>query len=471
MRAMAMETRIRPSLETVRYTRVRIAVIKGPDLGLTIERAGTTIKIGTSEDSDLQLQDDTVSREHCEIALDERGFRIVDRGSTNGVRVQGLRVYDIASAAPLELALGESVLAVTPLAEVEPRERVNTAHFDELLGHSPRMRELFAILARVAATDLSVLIEGETGTGKELVARSIHRSSPRADKPFRVFDCSVASNNLIESDLFGHEKGAFTSADKARTGALEEADGGTLFLDELGELPLEMQQKLLRCLQEGEFRRLGGRKVLKTDVRLIAATNRNLHAEVAAGRFRQDLYYRVEGITVHLPALRERIEDLPLLVDHFLSQSGFAPGSAQLPPNALEMFRAHRWPGNVRELRNVVRRMVLLPDMPFRVDPSQAQPVTGSRGSQLEQRVVQPLAACWTADPANLPADWLALENARREVQEAFELDYLALLKHMSGGVKARAAVWARTSRQAIQKLVRKHDLDWSDSDDGAQNE
>lgn len=467
---MEQETRVRPSIETVRYTRVRIAVIKGPDVGLTVERAGTTLKIGSSEASDVQLHDDTVSREHCEIVLNERGFRIVDRGSTNGVRIQGLRVYDVGSAGPLELALGETVLAVTPLTELEPRERANTSRFDELLGHAPRMRELFAILGRVAATDLSVLIEGETGTGKELVARSIHRTSPRADKPFRVFDCSVAGNNLMESDLFGHEKGAFTSADKARPGALEEADGGTLFLDEIGELPLEMQQKLLRCLQEGEFRRLGGRKVLKTDVRLISATNRNLQAEVLAGRFRQDLYYRVEGVTVHLPALRERIEDLPLLVDHFLSQSGFMPGSAQLPSNALEMFRAHRWPGNVRELRNVVRRMVLLPELPFRVDSGHAQPAA-SAGSQLEQRVVRPLAACWAADPGSLRADWLALENARREVQEAFELDYLALLKHMSGGVKARAAVWARTSRQAIQKLVRKHDLDWSDSEDGGQDQ
>jgi transcriptional regulator with GAF, ATPase, and Fis domain len=319
-----------------------------------------------------------------------------------------------------------------------------------------------------------VLVEGETGTGKELVAQSIHAASGRAEGPFVVFDCSAVAQNLIESDLFGHEKGAFTGASAARAGALEEANGGTLFLDELGELPLELQQKLLRALQSGEFKRVGGRKMEKTDVRVIAATHRNLRAAIEAGKFREDLYYRMEGVTVHVPPLRERLDDIPLLVDHFLSGG---PGARHaLPANALEMFRAHRWPGNVRELRNVVRRMQMLPDLPFTVEsnapvPSERSPqpsaapaadASASR-SNVYTRVVRRLLGWLANDGGNPGSDWLTLDNARREFQDAFELDYLQVLKQQSGGNKTRASIWAGVSRQAIQKLVRKHDIDWSD--------
>jgi transcriptional regulator with GAF, ATPase, and Fis domain len=340
------------------------------------------------------------------------------------------------------------------------------------------MRELFAMLARVAPTDLSVLIEGETGTGKELVAQSIHKASGRADGPFVVFDCSAVASNLIESDLFGHERGAFTGASAARAGALEEANGGTLFLDELGELPLELQQKLLRALQSGEFKRVGGRKFEKTDVRVIAATHRNLRAEIEAGKFREDLYYRLEGVPVHVPPLRERLDDIPVLVEHFLSQTDRAAGGAALPPGALEMFRGHRWPGNVRELRNVVRRMQMLPELPLKLG-SQLPPAAHVQGSSVEvapsvtlgnrshveARVVRLLLAWLGSEAAYQRPDWLTLENARREFQEAFELDYLEVLKKQSGGNKTRASIWAGVSRQAIQKLVRKHDVDWSDGD------
>ena len=474
------ETRVRPPTETVRYARVRVAVTKGLDAGQAIESAGTTLRVGTGETVDLRLQDNTVSREHCEIELNERGFRIRDMSSTNGIRIQNLRVYDVSSAAPLELALGETTLTITPLAEAETRERTSIGRFGALLGESTKMRELFAILARVAVTDLTVLVEGETGTGKELVAQTIHAASARADNPFVVFDCSAVAANLIESDLFGHERGAFTGASTARSGALEDADHGSLFLDEIGELPLELQQKLLRCLQSGEFKRVGGRKLQKTDVRVIAATHRNLRAEVAAGKFREDLYYRLEGVPIHVPPLRERLEDLPLLVDHFLSQTDPQATTRSLPAGALDMFRAHRWPGNVRELRNVVRRMQMLPELAFQIEPrinatttpaesaATSTPATPARSGpalHVEARVVPRLLSWRNNDKAQLAPDWLPLEAARREFQDAFELDYLEALKRLSGGIKARAATWAGVSRQAIQKLARKHDLDWSDSD------
>jgi len=477
------ETRIRPPTETVRYARVRVAVIRGRDAGKVVESAGTTLRVGTAESADVRLLDDTVSREHCEIELNERGFRIRDTRSTNGVRVQGLRLFDVSASVPLEIAIGDTVLAITPLAEAETRERTSVGAFGALLGESTKMRELFAMLARVAPTDLSVLVEGETGTGKELVAESIHAASARADGPFVVFDCSVVAQNLIESDLFGHERGAFTGASQARAGALEEANGGTLFLDELGELPLELQQKLLRCLQSGEFKRVGGRKLEKTDVRVIAATHRNLRAAIEAGKFREDLYYRLEGVPVHVPPLRERLDDIPGLVDHFLAEIAGVRGA--LPANALEMFRAHRWPGNVRELRNVVRRMQMLPEMPFKIEshtpPSEPSPVPSAstppppsaaalspdaaNRSHVYARVVRRLVGWLGSDAAYSRPDWLTLDNARREFQDAFELDYLEVLKLQSGGNKTRASIWAGVSRQAIQKLVRKHDVDWSDAE------
>jgi transcriptional regulator with GAF, ATPase, and Fis domain len=470
-----------------------LAVTHGVDAGQQLQRAGTTIRIGTADESDLRLSDATVSREHCEIELHESGFRVRDLRSKNGVRVGSLRVYDISACEALELRLGDTLLSITPLSNTETRERANDRRFGEVLGESSKMRELFALLSRVAPSDLSIVIEGETGTGKELVARSIHAASARADGPFVVFDCSAVSSNLIESDLFGHERGAFTGATGARPGALAEANGGTLFLDEIVELPLDLQQKLLRCLQSGEFKRVGATRVDSTDVRVVAATHRELRSEIAAGRFREDLYYRLEGLAVSVPPLRERVSDLPQLVLHFMTQSDPTATLSALPAGTLDMFRAHRWPGNVRELRNAVRRMQILPDLPFNPQPSEAvssglelavDSATAAAGGacacaanelvhkepshaaafEVEARVLRLLSAWRASDAPQHRADWLTLEDARRELSDAFELDYLALLKRQSGAVKSRAATWAGVSRQAIQKLVRKHALDWSDS-------
>jgi transcriptional regulator with GAF, ATPase, and Fis domain len=470
MHRMQQHTVARPPIETIRYARVRLAVTRGPDTGLTLERAGATLIVGTAESADLLMHDETVSRQHCEIMLNERGFRIRDLESTNGVRVHGMRIHDVSCATYLEVTIGESTLAITPLEGAEPRERSSDGGFGPLLGDAPKMRELFALLARVAPTDLPILVEGETGTGKELVAQAIHQASTRASAEFVVFDCSAVASNLIESDLFGHERGAFTGAAAARVGALEEANKGTLFLDEIGELPLDLQQKLLRCLQSGEYRRVGGRKLEKTDVRVIAATHRNLRAEVEAGRFREDLFYRLEGVPVHVPPLRERSSDIPLLAQHFSIQD---PNLRRqpLPQHVLEMFRAHRWPGNVRELANVVRRMQLLPDLPFRVErhegasvPPQAAAVATDATTALE-RVARMMAAWRRPETAPDSAEWLQLEAARRVVQDAFERDYLDVLKQLCKANKTRAAAWSGVTRQAIQRLVRKHDLDWGEDD------
>ena len=466
---LASETSVRRYVEPVRASRVRVSVIRGVDQGLSLESTGQTLLIGTAQTTDLQVHDESVSPEHCEIVLDDTGFRVRDVAPSNGVFVGKLRVHDIAADTALDITLGNTVLRIAPLFDASRVDAPGV--FGELRGQSQRMLELFTILERVAPTELSVLIEGETGTGKELVARSILRASARAQGPFVVFDCSAVASTLIESELFGHERGAFTGANASRCGAFEEADGGTLFLDEIGELPLELQQKLLRCLQSGEIKRIGGRKFALTDVRVIAATNRNLRAEVQAGRFREDLYYRLDGVSLQVPALRERLEDLPLLVEHFLAEQDPSARCDSLPADALAMFRAYRWPGNVRELRNVVRRMQLLPELPVtlgeqlgsRSEDDCAAPA-GPVRSQVMACVVSRLLSWRASNAPYLRADWMSLEEARRELQEAFELDYLDVLREHSGGVRSRAAQWAGVSRQAIQKLVNKHGLcsEWS---------
>ena len=438
---MNQPTRAAPSIEKVRYARVRVAVTKGPDAGLVTEAAGRLLRVGTSPDSELVLSDDTVSRRHCEIELAEAGFRVRDVGSTNGIRALGARLYDAAFDAPLELALGETTLTVTPLAETEDREQTHAHSFGDLSGASQKMRELFAQLERLAPTALSVLIEGETGVGKDVVAESIHRASTRADGSYVVFDCSAAAPTLIESELFGHERGAFTGAVTARPGVFEEANGGTLFLDEIGELPKDLQPKLLRALEKRQVKRLGGRNPIPVDVRVIAATNRNLLAEVQRGNFRQDLYYRIAAASVLVPPLRERLDDIPMLVQHFLALEAPEIALEAVPVHVWEMFAAHRWPGNVRELRNAVQRFLVAPELSLHTsDVATSEPVAGTNR-------VEPVTGI---EP---------LRIARRNAADAFEREYLKAVFVRTAGNVTRAAAVAEVSRQMIQKLMRKHGL------------
>jgi DNA-binding NtrC family response regulator len=438
---MNQPTRAGPTTEKVRYARTRVAVIKGPDAGLVLEAAGRLLRIGTSQDNDLVLADDTVSRKHCEIELGESAFRVRDVGSTNGVRVMGARVYDAAFDTQLELSLGETTLAITPLGETEDREQTQAQRFGDVRGASPKMRQLFAELERLAPTQLSILIEGETGAGKDVVAESIHRASARAEGPYVVFDCSAVAPTLIESELFGHERGAFTGAVGARAGVFEEADGGTLFLDEIGELPKDLQPKLLRALEKREVKRLGGRSPVPVDVRVVAATNRNLLAEVQRGTFRQDLYYRLAGAQLLVPPLRERLEDIPMLVEHFLTLE--APGMSlrNIPSQVWEMFSTHRWPGNVRELRNAVQRLLVAPELSlYTSELPSAEPEARKHKPELASSI----------EP---------LRIARRSAADSFERDYLKAVFARSEGNVTRAAAIAEVSRQMIQKLMRKHGL------------
>ena len=429
-------TRARRPPALVRYSKVRVSVVAGPDSGASIDTAGAAVRIGSSVESDLVLSDDTVSRRHCELEPTTEGMRVRDMHSTNGVSVNGMRLRDAVVNGDFQLRMGETTVAVQWLAETVDREQAQDDRFGDLLGRSARMRELFALLERIAPSDASLLIEGETGTGKDLVAQSIHEASPRAAGPLVVFDSGAVAPTMIESELFGHERGAFTGAHATHAGVFEQAHGGTLFLDEIGELPLELQPKLLRVLEKRELRRIGGRQTLSVDVRIVAATNRNLRAEVQRGAFRQDLYFRLAGAVVMVPPLRDRLDDLDILVGHFLSLERPPRSVDEIAEDVWEMFKAHHWPGNVRELRNAVQRWAITPD-----------------------QLNAPLAAPWPNAGAGPAEPLLPLRLARAQASDRFEATYLRQILQQTGGNVTRAAAIAEISRQMMQRLMRKHGL------------
>jgi two-component system response regulator GlrR len=333
-----------------------------------------------------------------------------------------------------------ALLPLVQLAAAVEGEQSSGDRFGGLIGRSRCMLELFADLTRIASSDVSVLIEGETGTGKELVADSIHAASSRAAGPFVVFDCSAVAPSLAESELFGHERGAFTGAVVSRAGVFEQANGGSIFLDELGELSKDLQPKLLRVLEKREVRRIGSNKTIPIDVRLIAATNRNLIAEVERGNFREDVFFRVATTHVYVPPLRERLDDLPVLVEHLLSRSDPPRKLQDIPEEVWETFRAYRWPGNVRELQNAVQRLFLTPE--------RALNTAGSRPpAAILADVISPIAKL---EPLRL---------ARRIAADDFERAYISQILAKADGNVRRAAAIAEVSRQMIQKLMRKHGL------------
>ncbi len=311
------------------------------------------------------------------------------------------------------------------------------ARFGLLVGRSPAIREMFGKLARIAATDATVLLEGETGTGKSAAARSIHLESARRDKPFVAHDCGATPPSLIETELFGHDRGAFTGADRPRAGVFEEASGGTLFLDEIGELPRDLQPRLLGVLERREVRRVGGGS-RKIDVRLIAATNRDLRAEVNAGRFRPDLYYRLAVVRVELPPLRDRLDDIPELVDAFIAQAGLADADAALlrTPEFMASLAATTWPGNVRELRNHLERRVVMRD-DARPEPLTAAPASDHMRIDLSRR----------------------FPEARRALVDEFERRYLLALLDAHDGRIVEAAEAAGIHRVQLYRLLRRHGL------------
>ncbi len=428
------------------YQRFRLVVTDGPDRGSVAVAAGEEITVGTAEGNELRLTDPAVSRHHAVFVACPQGFSLRDLGSTNGTWIAGCRIEAALVRPGVRLRLGQSTLRLEDLAErvVEPLSEASS--FGRALGASPAMRRLFALLPRVAASDSTVLLEGETGTGKTLLAEAIHHASPRARGRFSVLDCSTIPPTLIESELFGHERGAFTGATSARAGAFEAARGGTLFLDEVGELPLEMQPKLLRALEERLVRRIGSQDQIKLDVRVIAATNRELRTEVNAGRFRSDLFYRLNTVRLRMPPLRQRREDISLLVAHYYEQFTGHPGDLP-PPELVQAFVRMDWPGNVRELRAAVERAVLMggAEEPVEEDPS-------SSGEASEGPPLSALAD-YVFDPA------LPFRDAKERAIGRWERWYVRELVRRSRGNLSEAARLARTDRQYLRSRLRKYGL------------
>jgi DNA-binding NtrC family response regulator len=444
------------------------------------------IRIGSMDDNDVVISDDTVSRYHCRIAQEDTGYVVFDQRSTNGTFVNKVRVREAFLKPGSIVSVGQSQLRFNAREEEVQIVPSRNDRCAGLIGGNPRMREIYSIIEKIAPTATTVVIDGETGTGKEVVAQAIHSLSPRSRNDLVVFDCGAVPPNLIESELFGHEKGSFTGAMMTRQGLFEQADGGTLFLDELGELPLDLQPKLLRALEQREVRRVGSTKAAKVDVRIIAATNRNLEDEVRAGRFRQDLFYRLSVVRLHLPALRERADDIPLLVDHFLETGAYnRVGPRQkvraVAPDALVVLQGYPWPGNVRELVNVIERAVSfcdgellrisdLPDYVRNAKASQsnmrAQTATGSHrrvptGSGGYPIVVpmSPTAPAPTP-PEELLAEGVTFKDAKERWVAAFERDYILQLLRRNGGNISHAARAADIDRKYFRKLMKKYDIE-----------
>jgi transcriptional regulator with PAS, ATPase and Fis domain len=344
-----------PDLESMRVRSAALVVVEGPDTGHRAEVEAAGVVIGSGAGCDLRLADDLVSRRHVEVRPESTGLRIVDRGSRNGTFVEGMRIYELLVTADVLLALGQTRIALRLHRAASDVALSTRTRFGGAIAHSSPMRHVFQLLEQAARTDVTVLLEGESGTGKEVLATSLHEESARKGEPFVVVDCGAIPANLVESELFGHERGAFTGAVAAHVGAFEQAQGGTLFLDEIGELPLEAQPKLLRALEARTIRRVGGTRPIPLDVRIVAATNRCLKEAVRRKEFRGDLYYRLAVVHVRVPRLAERRDDIAPLAERFLRRvTGDA--SAALPPDLLALLGAYDWPGNARELRNVVER-------------------------------------------------------------------------------------------------------------------
>jgi DNA-binding NtrC family response regulator len=444
-----------PSGTVISAPRYRVVVISGPDTGEGAVSQDGRMTIGTAEGVSLRLTDPTVSRFHAELEATAQGLAIRDLGSTNGTRFGAATVREIVVQAGLEIDVGRTRLRVFLGGERAPIPATSGASLGGLLGASASMRAVYDALQRAAPTTAPVLITGESGTGKELAARAVHAHSPRASQPFEVVDCGGLPPTLIESELFGHERGAFTGAMGEREGAFERAEGGTIFLDELGELPIELQPKLLRALGEHEIRRVGGKRTRKIDVRVVAATNRDLRRQVNAGQFRADLFYRLAVIQVQMPPLRERLDDLPTLVRGLLEGIVKERGlDVHIEPDAelLESLGRHAWPGNVRELRNYLEQLLILRvPPPFLGDPTPP----GNPGSLPPASASGPGGVSTSFDGlAELP-----LRTAKSELLERFERHYVARLLEQTGGNVAEAARRAGVDRVTLFRTIRRYGL------------
>ncbi|HEY4177141.1 MAG TPA: sigma 54-interacting transcriptional regulator [Kofleriaceae bacterium] len=428
--------------------RCQVVVLEGPDRGRACTISDVEKSIGTHGDCDLVLSDERVSSKHVTIRAHDGRFVVRDLGSKNGTWFEGSRITEATLPAGSTLLVAKTPMRIEPEATPLDIPPSQARRFGELVGESLAMREVFAVLERIAASDATIVVEGETGTGKEVVARSLHDASARRKGPFIAVDCGALPENLLESELFGHVRGAFTGAANARTGQIARADGGTLFLDELGKISPTVQARLLRVLEERVVRPLGGDTERAIDVRVIAASRDDLDAEVAAGRFRPDLLYRLAVVRVALPPLRNRREDLPVLVRELGRRRGLVDETPSGPN--MQRLLAHSWPGNVRELRNVIDRAIAL------------APGAKSFG-ELTIRL----------EPVSLAGDGIAVRSdlpyaeAKAAVLHDLERRYVSDLLARTGGNISQAAREADMDRKNLRTIAKKHGLVGdSDTDD-----
>jgi DNA-binding NtrC family response regulator len=421
----------------------RLHVLAGPDAGLEVDLPSVGVVVGADPGCDIALTDSSVSGRHCTIAPTSAGFTVIDLGSKNGTSIDGVAVGKVTAPAGAVVRVGHTLVQLLPADDVvtippSPRDR-----FGAMTGDSPIMRQVFAMLERASQSDASILFLGESGCGKELAARAVHDESPRKQGPFIVFDCGAATETLIESDLFGHVRGSFTGAAGDRQGAFAAAAGGTLFLDEIGDLPIALQPKLLRMLEAGEVIPLGSRKPERYDVRVVAATHRDVFAEVSRGGFRGDLYYRLAVVEIHVPPLRARRDDVRRLIAGFLERAGAGHLVASIGGPSFDRLTSYQWPGNVRELRNVITRAVALagPARDFSELPILLRPTVSTPDAEPTVRADRPFHV------------------AKDQVVDQFERAYLTDLVERAGGNLSAAARTAGLERKFLYRLLERNGL------------
>ncbi|MFZ4395529.1 MAG: sigma 54-interacting transcriptional regulator [Kiritimatiellia bacterium] len=431
---------------TLRVRKTKLLVVSGSMQGREFVINNALFTLGSGSHNDIVLTDSTISKCHCEISVDSDGYLIRDLESTNGTFIQGVRVSSAYLTPGAEVQLGKTRLVFCPLPEANDIPLSRNENFGAMIGRSMTMRRVFYLAETYAPTEATVMITGETGTGKEILAEEIHRHSLRRDKPFIVIDCAAMAKDLIESELFGHVKGAFTSANADREGAFELADGGTVFLDEIGDLSPDLQPKLLRVLEKREIKRVGENRIRKINVRIICATNRMLATEVNEGRFREDLYYRLSVVQMELPPLRRRRDDIALLVKKFLCDMHGPNAKDEVADfdRTMDVLKRHEWPGNVRELRNLI-------EVAFY---SEHRPLNLSAFLSLGRLRSGRTPEADVSHAADKP-----FKDAKNELIEGFEKSYLQDLLSRNRDNISRSAREAGIERAYLQRLIKKYGL------------